>query len=346
MSCCGNDVRLVPVPNPSIDHSYPRWQQMQADMERYFNKCAQSPKARRLRGAKANEYCARVAWMILRKSGRYSDYPAFRRRADHSPYAADSINPVPPHYYEPYITSGKVIGRLKGKNSKGQPIKANVVLVEPGDTYGLGGVLKWGSDTQFFHGEPGIFFFLDIPTANPAITSSGQRLGRFAGDYYLTTIINQRPGTGLTLHDPEGEHGWVSFSGIAMDSLFEAIERRYPNWRMWVVPHREAILRENAVFENPIPATDQPMSRAAKAALWIGSISTIIGGGALLLSYLWPMPTERLAYKGIVFDVNRSGGTWTSKFSFQNQSFAINGTSRDDIIAKTHNQIDSLITGT
>jgi len=245
MSCCGDDVRMVPMPNPSIDHSYPRWQQMQADMDRYFNKCAQSPKAQRLRGAKANEYCARVAWMILRKSGRYNDYPAFRRRADHSPYAAEN------------------------------------------------------------------------PRSEKARVLTAYRRAYFAPD--------------------QGTRAWrerLDRLTAKMNKLGISIQDR--NNALWRGP----------VFENPIPSTDQPMSHAAKAALWIGSLSTIIGGGALLLSYLWPMPTERLAYKGIVFDVNRSGGTWTSTFSFQNQSFAINGTSRDDIIAKTHNQVDSLITGT
>jgi|SRR5271166_252189 len=77
-----------PHENPRVDRSYPRWRQMQADMERYYNQCKKSPKARRLRGSAGSEYCSRTAWMILRKAGRYSDYPAFRRPAHHTPYVA------------------------------------------------------------------------------------------------------------------------------------------------------------------------------------------------------------------------------------------------------------------
>lgn len=74
--------------NPRVDRSYPRWRQMQADMERYYSKCASSPKARRLGGSRGKEYCSRTAWMIIRRAGRYRDYPAFRRPAQHTPYVA------------------------------------------------------------------------------------------------------------------------------------------------------------------------------------------------------------------------------------------------------------------
>jgi len=74
--------------NPRVDRSYPRWRSMQADIERYYSKCAKSPKARRLGGSRGKEYCARTAWMIIRRAGRYRDYPAFRRPARHTSYVA------------------------------------------------------------------------------------------------------------------------------------------------------------------------------------------------------------------------------------------------------------------
>lgn len=102
--------------------------------------------------------------------------------------------------------------------------------------------------------------------------------------------------------------------------------------------------RNNALWAGPVsnPLPEEHLSAPAKAALWIGSIATIVGGAALLLQYLWPTAPETLNYKTIVFTIARSGGTWTGSFAYQNQEYSINGTSRDDIIAKVHNQIDEL----
>jgi len=97
------------------------------------------------------------------------------------------------------------------------------------------------------------------------------------------------------------------------------------------------------MYENPAPEQEQHLSPPAKAAVWIGSIATIVGGGALLLSYFWPVPPETLNYKGVVFNISKSGGTWIGSFSYGNQSYSINGSSVNDAIAQVHNQIDSLV---
>ncbi len=101
--------------NPRVDRSYPRWRSMQSDIERYYSQCAKSPKAKRLGGSRGKEYCARTAWMIIRRAGRYRDYPAFRRPAHHTPYvtrpsrrrAAEEMiytteNPIMNHAMQPY----------------------------------------------------------------------------------------------------------------------------------------------------------------------------------------------------------------------------------------------------
>jgi len=105
----------------------------------------------------------------------------------------------------------------------------------------------------------------------------------------------------------------------------------------------KALWRGQAHANPAAPAPEEHISPPAKAALWIGSIATIIGGGAILLSYFWPTPTETLNYKGVVFNINKSGGTWVGSFSYSNQSYSINGTSLNDAVAQVHNQIDSLV---
>lgn len=87
------------------------------------------------------------------------------------------------------------------------------------------------------------------------------------------------------------------------------------------------------------------LSAPTKAALWIGSIATIITGTGVLLSFLWPLPTERLYYRGVIFSIDRSAGTWTGSFSYGSNDFAVNGSSRDDIIARTQWQIDGILGG-
>jgi len=95
-----------------------------------------------------------------------------------------------------------------------------------------------------------------------------------------------------------------------------------------------------------LPNPGDELSAPAKAALWIGSIATIITGTGVLLSYLWPLPTERMYYRGIIFSIDRSGGTWTGSFSYGSNDFAVNGSSRDDVLARVQWQIDAILGGT
>jgi len=251
------------VENPRVDRSYHRWHEMEADIERYYTKCMESPKARRLGGSRGREYCSRTAWMILRKAGRYRDYPAFRRKAEHSPYVA-----------RPSRRRAAEESCCGFENPRDEKQRA---LLDYRRAY-----FAPGAGTQAW----------------------SERLDR------------------VRAH---------------LDKLGVPMQER--NKALWHGPAHE----NPSLLVNP---EETKLSAPAKAALWIGSIATIVGGGALLLGYLWPLPTERLSYKNIIFDVNRSGGTWTSTFSYGNQSFAINGTSRDDVVARTHTQVDALASGT
>ncbi len=167
-------------------------------------------------------------------------------------------------------------------------------------------------------------------------------------------------GTGMyeDVHADENYRGW----GIYLDRgpnggwLVTAVDRRGPDASKTISVPGEFDTKERAKAEaraaidasgpvaNPTGAPEpEHLSPPAKAALWIGSIATIIGGGALLLSYFWPIPPETLNYKGVVFNVSKSGGTWIASFSYGNQSYSINGSSVNDAIAQAHNQIDSLV---
>lgn len=88
---------------------------------------------------------------------------------------------------------------------------------------------------------------------------------------------------------------------------------------------------------------EESLSASAKAALWIGSIATIVTGGGALLAWLWPQPIEHLAYRGVNFESRKSGGVWTARYAHNGEMFSVNGTTRDDLLAHVHEQIDALL---
>jgi len=324
--------------NPRIDRSYHRWREMEADIERYYAKCADSPKARRLGGSKGREYCSRTAWMILRKAGRYRDYPAFRRKAEHSPYVA-----------RPSRRRAAEENCCGFENPRDEKQRA---LLDYRRAYFAPGA-----------GTPAWSECLDRVSARLnqlEVPMQERNKALWHGPVHenpRALVSHVFPVGARVLVDGRNEAIVLqAFPSGSTSFLFPHYQLKYPGAppgeTFVVATSRVGVERRNPIANQPRPSFPLPpgpekgLSAPAKAALWIGSAATIIGGSAFLISYFWPLPTERLSYKGIIFDVNKSGGTWISTFSYQNQSYAINGTSRDDVVARTHTQVDALASGT
>jgi hypothetical protein len=77
---------------PPVDTSYSRHRELQAALDRYYEDCKTSAAAKRFRGPRLKDYCARTAWTIARASGRFSDYPAFQRPAEHFVYEESTMS--------------------------------------------------------------------------------------------------------------------------------------------------------------------------------------------------------------------------------------------------------------
>jgi len=178
-------------------------------------------------------------------------------------------------------------------------------------------------------------------------------------DYYRGAKIEVRPGRSFTpqyrqMHQlPHAFRAKANFEAIIVGSgsnkfYGATIDEATHGAIRFIDSH--SIRRANPLAPSVTPpVVDQAifhpdtLSAPARAALWIGSIAAIVTGGGALLAYLWPLPTERLFYKGIVFDIRRSGGTWTARYAFGNEGFSVNGTTRDDLLAHVHEQIDALL---
>jgi len=62
-------------PNPlNVRHDYPKYKSLQRELTARYEEVHASPAARRMSARRRKEYAARVAWSIVKKSGRYRDY--------------------------------------------------------------------------------------------------------------------------------------------------------------------------------------------------------------------------------------------------------------------------------
>jgi len=64
---------------PRAARGYPRRQELQRDLERYYERCKDQNAGRFKSGKRTKSYCSAVAWTVARKSGRYPDYPTFQQ---------------------------------------------------------------------------------------------------------------------------------------------------------------------------------------------------------------------------------------------------------------------------
>jgi hypothetical protein len=53
---------------------------LKRDLARHYEACKREPRNRGLTAERRKNYCSRVAWTIVRRSGRYPDYPTFAKR--------------------------------------------------------------------------------------------------------------------------------------------------------------------------------------------------------------------------------------------------------------------------